>query len=207
MTKEELKKYDFILLMDKSGSMAVRDCIGGVSRWQYAQETVVGVTAKMAEYDQDGATVGFFARNLALYENITGSVEQVSKIFAEQEPGGSTDTAAALKHVLDEYFAAKAAKGPEAKPIIVVIVTDGQPDDKQALRDVIIAATKKMDADEEIGISFLQIGNDADAAKFLKELDDDLVSEGAKFDIVDTKTTEEMASMTITEVLIAALED
>lgn len=207
MTKEELKKYDFILLMDKSGSMAVRDCIGGVSRWQYAQETVVGVTAKMAEYDQDGATVGFFAKNLKLYPNITGSVEQVGKLFAEEEPGGSTDTAAALKVVLDQYFADKAAKGAEVKPIIVVVVTDGQPDSKDELRKVIIAATQKMDSDEEIGISFLQIGNDPDAAKFLKELDDDLVSEGAKFDIVDTKTTEEMASMTITEVLIAALED
>lgn len=207
MNKADLMKYDFILLMDKSGSMATPDCSGGKSRWAYAKETVIGVAAKCTEFDSDGITVGFFAKKLVLHENITGALEQVNKMFDEHEPGNSTDTAAALKHVLDQYFAAKANPEVTAKPIIVIVVTDGQPDDRKALKDVIIAATQKMDADEEIGITFLQIGNDPDATKFLKELDDELVPAGAKFDIVDTKTTEEMEEMTITEVLIATLED
>lgn len=211
MNKADLMKYDFILLMDKSGSMATPDCPGGKSRWDYAKETVIGVAAKCTEYDNDGITVGFFAKKLTLHENITGALAQVNKMFDEHEPGNSTDTAAALKHVLDQYFAAKEAAKTNVelvlKPIIVIVVTDGQPDSKADLKKVIIDATQKMDADEEIGITFLQIGTDADATKFLKELDDELVPAGAKFDIVDTKTTEEMEDMTITDVLIAALED
>lgn len=209
MTKEELMKYDFIVLIDKSGSMVTPDCPGGKSRWAYAQELTMALAAKCAEYDQDGATVGFFAKSVKLYSNITGAVEQVQKIFAENEPSGSTDTALAVKTVLDQYFASKAAGNVEApaKPIILIVVTDGQPDSKEDLKKVIIDATLKMDADEEIGISFFQIGEDQNATKFLRELDDELVPQGAKFDIVDTKTTDELDNMTLTEALIAALED
>jgi len=41
----------------------------------------------------------------------------------------------------------------------------------------------------------------------LKKLDDDLVAQGAKWDIVDTKTFEEIESIGITQALIAALDD
>lgn len=64
-----------------------------------------------------------------------------------------------------------------------------------------------MERDEEIGVQFLQIGGDPGATAFLKDLDDGLVAKGAKFDIVDTKTADEMENMTITDVLLSALSD
>jgi hypothetical protein len=64
-----------------------------------------------------------------------------------------------------------------------------------------------MDRDEELAISFIQVGADPDATKFLKVLDDELQSAGAKFDIVDTLTIDDMEDMTLTEVLLNAITD
>jgi Mg-chelatase subunit ChlD len=200
MTNEQLKNYDIVLLLDKSGSMSTNDMPGGRSRWDAAKELTIAVANKCVQFDQDGITVIPFAGSFKRYDNVTGT-DVVEKIFNEQEPQGSTDTAKVVKSVLDGYFADR------KKPVIVLCVTDGTPDDQKALSSVIIEATKKMEKDEEIGISFFQIGSDPAATKFLKSLDDDLTSQGAKFDIVDTKTTEELENMTITEAVLAALND
>ena len=205
MTNEQLKGYDFILLLDKSGSMGTKDCPGGKSRWEYAQETTVALARKCCEFDADGITVIPFASHFKEYVNIQGGDEKTAQIFKENEPAGSTDTAKVLQHVLHTYFAKKGQS--DSKPIIVLCVTDGEPNDQNAVVNTIIDATKKMDTDEEIGISFVQIGNDPGATRFLKMLDDGLVEKGAKFDIVDTKTTDEIEDMPLADVLIQALTD
>ena len=201
MNKDDLKKYDFIVAIDKSGSMGTKDCKNGLSRWKHAQEQTENIARACAEFDDDGIDVVLFGNKPTLFTGTTP--DKVHQIFTENEPGGSTDTAAAVKLIVDGYFARKAAG--KAKPIIVVVVTDGVPDSKEALASVIVEATKKIDADEEIGITFVQVGSDPDARAFLKDLDDNLT--GAKFDIVDTKNDEEMDGITVSELLIEAITD
>ncbi len=46
-------------------------------------------------------------------------------------------------------------------------------------------ASHKIPRDECLAISFIQVGKDNGARRFLKKLDDDL--KGCQFDIVDTK--------------------
>jgi hypothetical protein len=72
---------------------------------------------------------------------------------------------------------------------------------------VIIEASQKMDRDEELAISFIQVGNDAQATRFLKILDDELQSAGAKFDLVDTITIDDMEDLSLKEVLLNAITD
>lgn len=200
----QLANYDISLWIDRSGSMGTAD-IAGKSRWAAAQEATGAVARKATEYDKDGITVGIFGGNtVKTYENVTGSDDLITKIFTENEPSSSTPTHKALEMSLNKYFDAKKA-GTNPKPILLVVITDGQPDDKGAVKKVIVDATQKMDRDEEVAISFLQIGNDGDAANFLRELDDDLQPAGAKFDIVDTKQLNDVEN--ITEMLLAALND
>ena len=71
----------------------------------------------------------------------------------------------------------------------------------------IVEASRRLDRDEELAISFIQIGNDTTATQFLKALDNDLQGVGAKFDIVDTITIEDMEDMTLSEVLLNAIHD
>lgn len=51
------------------------------------------------------------------------------------------------------------------------------------------------------------MGTDEAATKFLKILDDDLGRAGAKFDIVDTMTMNDMEDLTLKEVLLSAVND
>jgi 5,10-methylene-tetrahydrofolate dehydrogenase/methenyl tetrahydrofolate cyclohydrolase len=87
------------------------------------------------------------------------------------------------------------------------VITDGEPDDRKAVIQVIIEASQKMDRDEELAISFIQVGADPTATQYLKLLDDDLQKVGAKFDIVDTVTIDDMADMSLLEVLLNAIVD
>lgn len=202
---DQLKNYNIFALIDRSGSMGTTDMPNGKSRWQAAEEGTIALASKAIQYDEDGITVGIFGGStIKLIDNVNNT-EVIKKIFSENEPASGTPTDQMLSKVLDQYFADKAA-GKNPKPILIAVVTDGEPNDRAATKKVIVEATKKMEKDEEIGISFLQIGNDASATSFLQELDDELVSKmGAKFDIVDTKKLEDVEN--ITETLMAALND
>lgn len=197
---KDLSKYDIILLIDKSGSMA-QPGTRGKSRWEEAQETTLALATKAATIDSDGITVIPFANTYKVYDGVTA--DKVAQIFQENEPLGGTDTAGVLKGVFDRYTA------NPAKPIIVAVVTDGEPNDKEALKKVIVDFSQTLSDNgsgdtDDVGITFLQVGNDSAATKFLTELDDNLTD--AKFDIVDTKTFDEIENLGVTEVLLQALE-
>ncbi|MFO5437318.1 MAG: hypothetical protein ACLBM4_01225, partial [Dolichospermum sp.] len=88
-----------------------------------------------------------------------------------------------------------------------LVVTDGEPDDRKAVMKVIIEASRRLYKYEELAISFIQVGNDPQATRFLKILDDELQSAGAKFDICDTVTMDDMEDMSLSEVLLNAITD
>lgn len=205
MNTEDLKKYDFIVLVDKSGSMSTADCPGGKTRWEYAQEEVLSIARECQKYDDNGITVGTFANKLKLYENVTDGSGKLEQIFKENQPSGSTDTARALSQVINEYLATKGQ--PNCKPIVVVVITDGTPDSEPELVKVIVDATKQIATREEIGIEFVQIGKDPSAHAFLDRLDNNLTAEGAKLDIVNTVTADDLGDKLISDVLIASLTE
>jgi hypothetical protein len=64
-----------------------------------------------------------------------------------------------------------------------------------------------MEQDLELAISFIQVGSDAGASAFLRALDEQLQGVGAKFDICDTITMDDMADTPLIEVLLRAVED
>jgi hypothetical protein len=51
------------------------------------------------------------------------------------------------------------------------------------------------------------VGSDPKVTRFLKSLDDQLQGIGAKFDIVNTVTVDDMEDMTLTDVLLNAIVD
>ncbi|MFN6143356.1 MAG: hypothetical protein ACK48A_14130, partial [Pseudanabaena sp.] len=79
--------------------------------------------------------------------------------------------------------------------------------DRRSVFEVIIEATRRLNNDAELALSFIQVGTDASASDFLKALDDKLQSIGANFDIVDTITLADMEDMTLAEVLLSAIND
>jgi uncharacterized protein with von Willebrand factor type A (vWA) domain len=202
-TNPMLSGRDYTLIVDKSGSMAQKDQRGGRSRWAVAEESAHAFAAKCEALDPDGLTLYVFGGRHRRYENVTASA--VARVFQEHEPCGSTDLAGVLTDAFTCHFQRK-SKG-DARAETIVVLTDGEPDDARATMRAIVEATRKMDKDSELALTFIQIGNDPQARRFLKVLDDDLQKGGAKFDICDTVTVDETEDIGLTEVLISAIQD
>lgn len=208
MDLEKLKNRDYYLLIDKSGSMSTKDCPNGKSRWDYAKESTLAIAKKLDEYDPDGITVIPFSSTPTVFPNTT--VDKVDEIFAKNEPMGGTNLAAALQAVFDDYLDNKARNKAKPNGILALVVTDGQPDDENAVAKAISNFTKKLsttNGDEEAGISFVQIGKDVHAAKYLDRLDNHLTDEGAAWDIVNARSMDEVEKTGVVAALVAAIEE
>lgn len=196
---------DYTLIVDKSGSMSTPDQVGGRSRWDIAQESTLALARKAEQFDPDGITVYVFSGRFKRYENVTSA--KVAQIFQENDPAGTTNLAGVLQDALNNYFQRKASGQTKPNGETILVVTDGEPDDRKAVFEVIISATRQMERDEELGISMIQVGADAQATKFLKALDDQLQGVGAKFDICDTVTLDDLEEMSLADVLMNAITD
>lgn len=200
-----MKDRDYTLILDKSGSMSTPDQPGGRSRWQEAQESTLALARKCEQFDPDGITVYMFSSRFKRYDDVTSA--KVEQLFMENDPVGTTNLAAVLNDAIKSYFQRKSSGQTKPAGETILVVTDGEPDDRRAVMETIIAGTQQMERDEELAISFIQVGTDSGATKFLNALDDQLQSVGAKFDICDTVTMNDMADMSLVEVLMSAIED
>ncbi|MEL6457084.1 MAG: VWA domain-containing protein [Cyanobacteria bacterium J06621_15] len=200
-----LENRDYTLIIDKSGSMATPDQKGGRTRWVAAEESTFALASKCQQFDPDGITIYTFSGRFKRYENVTSN--KVKQVFQENDPSGTTDLAAVLKDATDNYFKRKDAGETKPNGETILVITDGEPDDRKAVMKVIIETSRRMDKDEELAISFIQVGKDPHATRFLKVLDDEMQSAGAKFDICDTITMDDMEDYSLSEVLLNAIID
>lgn len=200
-----LENRDYTLIIDRSGSMSEQDQDEGKSRWEVVKNSTLSLAEKCQEYDPDGITVYLFSSKFRRYDNVT--TEKVERIFSENSPVGKTDLAAVLQDALDNYFDRKANGQTKPNGEIFLVITDGEPDDRKSVIKLIIQASRKIDRDEELGISFIQVGHDPKVTEFLKALDDQLTDTGAAFDIVDTVTLEDMEGQSLSDVLLNAIVD
>jgi hypothetical protein len=200
-----IENRDYTLIIDKSSSMATSDEPNSPTRWEIAQESTLALAKACEKIDPDGITVYLFSSRFRRYDNVTS--EKVSRIYAENEPMGKTELATVLQDGLDNYFQRKAAGETKENGETFLVVTDGEPNDHKAVIRTIIDAANRIDRDEELAISLIQVGHDKKATAFFKALDDQLQSAGAKFDIVDTITVDEMQNVSLTEVLLKAIID
>lgn len=212
ITKSDLSKFDYYLLIDRSGSMGEPMPKKAVTKWDFAREFVTSIAREAGQYDDDGITVIFFNDGHKVFDNIGGgsdneaALKTINDMYDHVGPMGGTDTGAAMQVVFDGYLQRKHKSPAEAKPIILVIVTDGSPSDPVSAARTIVNFTQKLDNEDEAGISFLQIGDDGGARAFLKMLDEDLEKKyRAKYDIVNTKNVDELSNITIADVLLDAV--
>lgn len=203
MDASKLANRDYYVLIDKSGSMSTRDCPGGKTRWSYAEESTEALARKCNEFDPDGITVVPFSSAYRVYENTTP--EKVADVFKENEPIGSTNLTDALQWTFDNHLKQKTNGTLKANGSMVVVITDGQPDDENGVARSIVNFTKQIPSRDEFGLSFVQIGSDAHARDYLERLDSHLSTEGAKLDIVNAKTMADVEKVGMIETLLSAL--
>lgn len=200
-----LESRDYTLIVDCSLSMSVAHPPGNISRWQAIQDSILALAQQCEKFDPDGLTVYIFSDRFERYDSIAAGL--IPEILQECKPAGCADLARVLEDAFQNYFARKAVGRTQPNGVTFVVVTAGEMSDRQGVMDAIIGASQQADWEEELALSLIQVGDDAEITQFFKVLDDDLQSRGAKFDIVDAVTMADLEDMTLTEVLINAIID
>ncbi|KAA1073698.1 hypothetical protein PGT21_022947 [Puccinia graminis f. sp. tritici] len=199
-----LARYDTVLLIDDSASMSQQN------RWNEAAVAVAGLADTLVHYDNDGIDV-YFMNSIEHLRNATSAAD-VTNLFRRVQPiGRSTPTDVRVEELLGIYLdrleVGKATQMAPIKPLNLIVITDGEADDPDTLAYALAGFSDRLELGRfplnQLGVQFIQIGNDRNATKFLKSLDDELRSESSgRRDIVDT--TPYQGSVT-TKFLIKAL--
>jgi hypothetical protein len=184
---------------------------GFADRWIAAQAAVLTLVETCETFDPDGITVYVSCQSphakciFTKYEQVKRA--NLAQVIKAGYPPGNINLLEVLQTALDDYFARKAAGKTKANGEMILVLLDGEPSDRMAVAKAIKAATHKMEVDEELGIGFIQIGQDLIAKGYLVALDDYLQAAGAKFDIVHTALLEAIEPEALTAFLMQVLQD
>jgi Mg-chelatase subunit ChlD len=171
----------------------------GISRWDWCKEQTCDLTKQTSSVLPQGLTVELFSNDCRIFPHV--DLRQVPQLFAANSPGGNTNTATAVRRALEDYFNRRAATNGNVKPLLVAVITDGLPDNPEALKEVIVNATRQMTRADEIAITFLKIGSDPEGDALIEEMDH-LGDQGARFNIVHSKTFPELIHTGLTRALV-----
>jgi hypothetical protein len=192
-----LSAREIVILIDKSGSMAERDCPGGLSRWQWCEKQIDTLSNQLSNVLK-GLTLVVFDENYRTYKNV--GLTDVQRVFKSNQPLGGTHTAEALDAQLKDYF-----EHNQSKPLSIAVLTDGLPNDPELLKKVIIDASKRINYPGEVLITFLEAGPTREGTWLLEELDNELVTQGATQDIVDMKGFWELNKIGLRDAIVSAV--
>jgi len=148
------------------------------------------------------AAYGYNAQSFPVLES--NNIAEVQNLFSTNSPGGSTPLAACLENLrvqkLDALLAPlkNSMNGDNIPtPFTVVIMTDGVPDNEADVYNFFVKLVRdyelyKPGREYIAAFTFVQMGDNAQAAKFLEDLDDNMANYYKRagigpVDIIDTK--------------------
>ncbi|KAG9119164.1 hypothetical protein FRC07_005963 [Ceratobasidium sp. 392] len=186
---EKLRDYDTQFLIDDSGSMAG-------SRWEEAREALMGMADIALKHDPDGVEVSFLNSE---EQRAVRSASEIKALFdvIRIDRKHATPTGERVEQILAAYMdrlegahkSDQTTGNSGIKPLNLIVVTDGAPSDDP--ESVIVSVAKRLGEGQfpktQVGIQFIQIGDDRRAKKALKELDNCLAKKHGIPDIVDTR--------------------
>lgn len=182
---------DYTIIIDRSASMKLK------GRWKEAEEACKCLCDATCKADPDGITLYFFSSHsktskgetpsFTKYENIaTGNAVMEQFKNKANEPHGGTDLVTVLKDALYP---------PGSKPQSVLVITDGCPDDKEAVAILFKDTANALVNPTDLFVTILQVGDDAKGDEYLVELDEGLDKLGCKVDIIDVVAHKHLKEM------------
>lgn len=191
----QLSQFDTVFVVDDTGSMQLPANSEETytsqtkSRWDVLTRALQYIANIATNYDSDGLDVHFLISTGLNRKNVRSGEEVIDllkQVTLEKSVGG-TFMNPPLSEILgphimmyEQHVKRKVKKEETAppKPLNIIVLTDGKADDERALKRLLVKTAKKLDEmyapDSQIGIQFLQVGDDKDAAVFLKMLDNEL---------------------------------
>jgi hypothetical protein len=201
-----LAKYNLELIVDQSMSMLTMDCPGFRSRWEWCGGQAQDLAGQLAPFVPNGFTITAFAKHYYVHPN--SSAQNVADLFSNPAFGRGTRLAEPLADRLDNYFA---NRGPNSKPLLIAVITDGVPVPEYepgAVVETLINASKRVKDPHEVTVVFFQIGGgDRKGKAFLHDLDTNLVNYGARYDIVHVIPFDHLEQVGLAQALVESIKD
>ncbi len=170
-----LANSQLILLVDCSASMRTKDCPGGISRWQWCQRNTKTLYERcFRDAANDARIITFDSRYQTHQDGLYGKLD---KIFSNDLPDGETFMAPPL---IEAFRLVKDSLSKD-RPAIVAVLTDGRPSDFKEVKTAIIEQANTLKKPELFAVSFIEVGS---SERYLYELDNELLGQGARTDIV-----------------------
>lgn len=188
-SEETLKKLDWIIVIDHSGSTDEPSKRMQGTRYDEMKEYALQAARVAGRYDDDGITLIHFSSNVVVKDGVTA--DSLADVFKEYRPGGMTNLGLALGKAVDKAR-------HSTKEVVCIVYTDGAATDPERVLDVINQAGKEFGR-PRIGFCFVQVGHDPDASKFLDYIDNNL-----KVDVSATFNTEDADGLTVEQLVNAA---
>jgi len=166
------------------------------TRWEKAVVGLDKIVVQVVKVDPDGVDIVCFGgdEEPEWYRNIKNT-KNLEEMVSDKRPSGACHMGAALDEAITDAFAKDLTKCPCS----ILVLTAGEPDDASDLDATLMKAVRRLaDTCETmpLSITFVQIGNDPRADKYLKHLDGKIQAEcaanGETFDLVDTIKQEEI---------------
>jgi len=234
-SKADQLTRDYTIIVDRSGSMMGTEEVDVpekiaekyskvnagsniMSLWDQAEAALVFLADAAVEQDPDGISLIMFDYEADETEDVQTAAE-VMKLFKANPPRrGRTHLDLALALAVEPDTVGRAET--------ILVITDGAPDSGGGARDpirgnvenIIVKAARQLCRDEDLSISFIQVGSDSGDAKdsqgipmhadqYLEYLDDELQKKHNIYDIVDTMSKSKMDGKTFLQVVVAGIED
>lgn len=199
-----LSEYNFIILIDRSGSMGEAEN-GGHS---LLDPDAAVMANKLAWVKNNITTFGDFLRartsgpitlipfNSSYTVEVVNSPADLRHVVNNLRPEGGTNLTSALSHAVSLALS-------ENRKQMVVVMTDGM-NNIGNLEQTMIEATRFVPPGQVV-VSFIQIGNDVSGIDAVLNLDTGLVAKGAKYDMVDAKYFTDVKQHGLKQVLADAI--
>ena len=172
-----LQQYDTLFLVDDSASMTKNYSVTG-NKWEITKKVMAEIADIVVKHNSDGVDVQCFnyfpkppkGKNLR-------SAEDVMSLCEDVKPYGPSPIADKLDEVLNEYCY-KFDQNRRIRGLNLIVLTAKKPDDDQDVEAVIVKWARIFEEKRmhllKVGIQFVQIGNNPEAAAYFKPLDDTL---------------------------------
>lgn len=152
---QQRQQRDYVMFIDKSGSMAG-------ARWQEARKAVETLAPQVTRACPQGVSLYFFNDTCVRIDGVT-TAEQVHGFFGKEKPDRGTNLLLALKHAFDIHF-------QKQRPETWLIITDGAPDRPTHVYELLRQCHGMFKNQNEVTVSFIQIGASDDATGYLTKL-------------------------------------
>lgn len=199
-----LKSRDIVIMQDRSSSMGEREDFpqGIFPRWYWCLSQAMDFTRQTAKVPDWLFTLVLFSSQFDVYRNV--NLQQLPSIYSRNHIWIGTRLAAPMSEQLNEYFQRR-AQG-RARPLLIVVISDGKPQDDDELAWVIADATRQMRSPDEIHITILQVATDETSLNKVRKLVDHM-HRGARYNIVSIMPFDQVTRLGLSRAMVAAIQE